>query len=137
LVNAASARQSYPGAGQSYGRGAGLGTFRTSSSRLTAAGFKTPVDRLANSKWTAPAPATLEPFYYSGFQVMNEHPLGGIAGIDPLRAIDLIWTLRDIKAKRTLLPPDPDHLHELIELGLVEIRDDGPALTNQGHAVLD
>jgi len=68
---------------------------------------------------------------------MNEHPTGGISGVDPLRAIDLIWTLRDIKAKRTLLPPDPDHLRELIELGLVEVRDDVPAITNMGHEVLD
>ena len=68
---------------------------------------------------------------------MNQHPLGGISGVDPLRAIDLIWTLRDIKAKRTLLPPDPDHLRELFDLGLVEMRDDVLALTNQGHAALD
>jgi hypothetical protein len=68
---------------------------------------------------------------------MNEHPTGGMSGVDPLRAIDLIWTLRDIKAKRTLLPPDPVHLCELIDLGLVEMRDDVPALTNKGHEVLD
>jgi hypothetical protein len=68
---------------------------------------------------------------------VNEHPVGGISGVDPLRAIDLVWTLRDIKAKRTLLPPDPDHLRELIELGLVEMRDDVPALTNAGQEVLD
>ena len=57
--------------------------------------------------------------------------------VDLRRAIDLIWTPRDIKAKRTLLPPDPDHLRELIELGLVEMRDDVPAITNTGHRVLD
>jgi hypothetical protein len=68
---------------------------------------------------------------------MNEHPIGGISGVDPLRAIDLIWTLRDIKAKRTFFRPDPDHLRELIELGLVEMRDDVPALSNKGHEVLD
>jgi len=68
---------------------------------------------------------------------MNEHPKGGISGVDPLRAIDLIWTLRDIKAKRTLLPIDPDHLRELIELDLVEMRDETPTLTNRGHDVLD
>ena len=73
----------------------------------------------------------------SGFQLMNEHPTSGISGVDPLRAIDLIWTLRDIKAKRTLLPPDPGHLRELIELGLVEMRDDVPAITNEGHSGLD
>ena len=68
---------------------------------------------------------------------MNEHPIGGISGVDPLRAIDLIWTLRDIKARWSLLPPDPDHLRELIKLGLVEMQDDAPALTNRGHEVLD
>ena len=72
-----------------------------------------------------------------GLQLMNEHPIGGIAGVAPLRAIDLIWTLRDIKARRTLLPPDPDHLRELIELGLVEMREDVPVLTNKGHEVID
>ena len=68
---------------------------------------------------------------------MNEHPTGGISGVDPRRATDLIWTLRDIKAKRTLLPPDPDHLRELIELGLGEMRDNVPAITSTGHRVLD
>ena len=66
---------------------------------------------------------------------MSYHPVGGISGVDPLRAIDLIWTLRDINAKR-MPPPDPDHLRELIELGLVEMREDVPALTNKGHEVL-
>ena len=68
---------------------------------------------------------------------MNGHPIGGITGVDPLRAIDLIWTLRDINARRSLLPPDPDHLRELIELGLVEMREDVPALTNEGREILD
>jgi len=68
---------------------------------------------------------------------MSKHPLGGISGVNPLRAIDLIWTLRDIKAKRTFLPPVPDQLRELIELGLVEMRDDAPVLRHEGHAVLD
>jgi hypothetical protein len=62
---------------------------------------------------------------------------GDISGVDPLRSIDLVWTLRDIKAKRTLLPVDPDHLRELIDLGLVEARDDVPVLTNAGHQFLD
>jgi len=62
---------------------------------------------------------------------------GGVSGVDPLRAIDLKWTLRDIKAKRTVFPVDPDHLRELIELGLVEMRDDVPVITNAGHQVLD
>ena len=64
--------------------------------------------------------------------------LGEIPGIDPLRSIDLVWTLRDIKAKRIrLLPVDPNHLRELLDLGLVELRDDVPVITNAGHQVLD
>ena len=63
---------------------------------------------------------------------MTEFP-----GIDPIRAIDLRWTLRDIKAKRTMFPVDPDQLRTLIELGLVEMRDDVPLITNAGHQFLD
>ena len=68
---------------------------------------------------------------------MVQHPAGRISGVDPLRAIDLIWTLRDIKAKRTLLPIDRDHLRELIELGLVEMRHEVPEITTNGQAVLN
>ena len=54
------------------------------------------------------------------------------------RAIALRWTLRDIKAKRLKLSPvSAADLNILIELGLIEIRDDVPVLTNAGHAVLD
>jgi hypothetical protein len=54
------------------------------------------------------------------------------------RAIALRWVLRDIKAKRLKLSPvRTADLNILTELGLIEIRDDGPVLTNAGHAVLD
>lgn len=54
------------------------------------------------------------------------------------RAIALRWALRDIKAKRLKLSPvSPGDLNILTELGLVEMRDDVPVLTNAGHAVLD
>jgi hypothetical protein len=47
-----------------------------------------------------------------------------IPGVDATNSIDLVWTLRDIKAKRTLLlPVDPGHLRQLIDLGLVDLRD--------------
>ena len=64
---------------------------------------------------------------------------GGIPGIDALRSIDLVWTLRDIKANRTrLLPVDPGHLRDLAELGLVEVGDDNvPVITNAGRQILD
>jgi hypothetical protein len=54
------------------------------------------------------------------------------------RAIALRWTLRDIKAKRTKLSPvSESDLRTLLELGLIEMRDDEPVLTNPGHAALD
>src|SRR6267143_2364946 len=40
--------------------------------------------------------------------------------------IRLRWALRDIKAKRTKLTPvNPSDLKTLIEMGLIEMRDDG------------
>jgi hypothetical protein len=55
------------------------------------------------------------------------------AGLDLQQAIDLRWTLRDIKAERWILCPiDPAHLQQLIAMGLVEMRNDDPVLTNSG-----
>jgi hypothetical protein len=57
-------------------------------------------------------------------------------GLD--RAIALRWTLRDIKAKRLKWSPISEaDLSTLIDLELIEMRDDGPVLTNAGHTVLD
>ena len=64
--------------------------------------------------------------------------MGEIPGVEPLRNIDLVWTLRDIEANRTLLlPVDPGHLRELIDLGFVELRDNVLVITNAGHRILD
>ncbi|MCC8960869.1 hypothetical protein H8A95_00740 [Bradyrhizobium sp. Pear76] len=53
------------------------------------------------------------------------------------RAIGLRWTLRDIQARRLKLSPVSDEdLRLLTELGLVELHDDEPALTEAGAAVL-
>ena len=53
------------------------------------------------------------------------------------RAIDLRWTLRDIQARRLKMSPVSDEdLLVLTELGLVELRDEGPVLTQAGAAVL-
>jgi hypothetical protein len=52
--------------------------------------------------------------------------------------IRLRWALRDIKARRTKLTPvSPEDLRTLIEAGLVEMRDDVPVLTSEGHRALD
>ncbi len=51
-----------------------------------------------------------------------------------LEAIDLRWTMKDIVAKRwTLTPINQDHLKRLMELGLVEMRDDKPFVTPLGQ----
>ena len=53
--------------------------------------------------------------------------------LDVQEAIDLRWTLRDVRAKRwKLLPIKPSHLEKLKSMGLVEMRDDDPVLTNAG-----
>ena len=49
-----------------------------------------------------------------------------------LAAIDLRWTLKDVDGKRSLMI-DKQHLAKLIDLGLVEMRDDGPILTAAGQ----
>jgi hypothetical protein len=54
------------------------------------------------------------------------------------RAIALRWTLRDIKARRLQLSPEGESdLKVLIELGLVEMRDQVPVLTKAGQDALD
>jgi len=51
-----------------------------------------------------------------------------------LEAIDLRWTLKDIVAKRWMITPiNPDHLKRLMDLGLVEMRDDRPFVTPLGQ----
>ena len=49
-----------------------------------------------------------------------------------LDAINLRWTLKDIAAKRKWII-NQDHLAKLIELGLVEMREDVPYVTVAGQ----
>ena len=49
-----------------------------------------------------------------------------------LDAIDLRWTLKDIAGKRSLMV-NKQHLVQLTELGLVEMREDVPHLTIAGQ----
>jgi hypothetical protein len=58
--------------------------------------------------------------------------------LDLARAVSLRWALRDIRGNR--LKPAPvadDDLRTLIEMGLVEIRDDAPVVTPAGLAALE
>jgi hypothetical protein len=69
---------------------------------------------------------------------MAEQTSSPLAGLNLDSAIRLRWALRDIKAKRTKLTPvSATDLRTLIEMGLVEMRDDAPLLTNEGHHALD
>ena len=59
------------------------------------------------------------------------------APTDRDRAIVLRWVLRDIKANRLKLSPvDQRDLLDLVDMGLVEIRNDVPLLTSAGNAII-
>lgn len=52
-------------------------------------------------------------------------------------AIRLRWALRDIKGNRTKYSPvSPQDLMRLTEMGLVEMKDDILALTDEGHRAI-
>lgn len=54
------------------------------------------------------------------------------------RAIGLRWTLRDIQARRLKMSPvSSEDLRVLTDLGLIELRDEGPVLTQAGTAALN
>jgi hypothetical protein len=56
---------------------------------------------------------------------------------DRERAVALRWVLRDIKANRLKLSPiDQQDLRDLIDMGLVEMRNDAPVLTNAGVSAI-
>jgi len=71
-------------------------------------------------------------------ETMAEQTRSLWTGLDLDTAIRLRWALRDIKAKRTKLTPvSPGDLKTLVEMGLVEMSDDAPLLTNEGHQAID
>jgi hypothetical protein len=54
------------------------------------------------------------------------------------RAVGLRWTLRDIQARRLKMSPVSDEdLRVLSELGLIEVREEGPVLTQAGSAAVN
>jgi hypothetical protein len=68
---------------------------------------------------------------------MTDNP-NPFANLEPERAIALRWSLRDIKAKRfMLLPVSEADLSALTDLGLVEMRNDMPVVTEAGLDALD
>jgi hypothetical protein len=66
---------------------------------------------------------------------MTEGPL---ADFDLERAIGICWALRDILGNRLKLAPvTDDDLRALIDMGLVEMRDDAPIVTPAGLVGLE
>ncbi|MGA7482796.1 MAG: hypothetical protein WBW26_13040 [Bradyrhizobium sp.] len=62
-------------------------------------------------------------------------PKSGLAGLELKDTVRLRWTLHDIKSQRTkLMPVSPDDLKILIDMGLVEMRNDVPVVTPAGDA---
>jgi hypothetical protein len=60
-------------------------------------------------------------------------PKKGLAALGLDNAIRLRWALRDIHAKRLQLSPvSADDLRTLIDMGYVEMKDDGPVITLTG-----
>lgn len=56
---------------------------------------------------------------------------------DRERAIAFRWVLRDVKANRLKLSPiDQQDLQDLIDMGLLELRNDAPVLTNAGVSAI-
>ena len=69
---------------------------------------------------------------------MTEQPDSVLVRLDLNTAIRLRWALRDIRANRTKLSPiSPDDLRTLVEMGLIEMQDNVPQLTDDGHRALD
>ena len=60
-------------------------------------------------------------------------PKTGLASLELKDAVRLRWALHDIKSQRTeIIPVSPDDLRILIDMGLVEMKDDVPFVTLAG-----
>ena len=68
----------------------------------------------------------------------TDEPGSPLAGLSLDAAIHLRWVLRDIKGKRTkFMPVSPDDVRTLVDMGLIEMRDEIPVLTNEGERAID
>jgi hypothetical protein len=69
---------------------------------------------------------------------MTDQPDSPLAGLSLDAAIHLRWVLRDIKSKRSkFMGISPDDLGTLKKMGLIEMRDEVPVLTDEGERALD
>ena len=70
-----------------------------------------------------------------GLDPKMTEPKAGLASLEFKDAVRLRWTLQDIKSYRTeIVPVSPDDLRILIDMGLVEMRDDVPVVAPAGDA---
>ncbi len=54
-------------------------------------------------------------------------------GLDLSEAIDLRWSMRDIRARRWKIAPiKAAHMEKLLAMGLIEMQDEIPVLTDAG-----
>ena len=61
---------------------------------------------------------------------MSDDPF---AHLDRAEAIDLRWSLRDIRSRRWVLTPiKAEHMEKLLAMGLTEMHDGVPVLTDAG-----
>ena len=68
---------------------------------------------------------------------MAEPTESPMAGLSLDTAIHLRWTLRDIRGNRTALSPvSPDDIRTLIAMELIEMQDEVPVLTIEGHRAI-
>jgi hypothetical protein len=89
---------------------------------------KAAASTFAKAQFNPPLAALLKAIVELGIDTSRE---------DRSRAIALRWTLRDIKGDRLKWSPIDQHdLSLLVELGLVEMRDEKPVLTNAGFDVV-
>jgi hypothetical protein len=57
--------------------------------------------------------------------------------LDRIEAINLRWGLRDIRARRWILTPiKAAQMEKLLEMGLIEMRDEIPVLTDAGLSAI-
>jgi hypothetical protein len=94
-------------------------------------------DQLSNEVLADQAPIDVPPDAGNP-SIQAEKAQSLLARLDLDTAIRLRWLLRDIRATRTnLTPVSPSDLRTLIEMGFVEMRNDEPMVTNEGHRELD
>jgi hypothetical protein len=69
---------------------------------------------------------------------MTDKPDSPLTGLGLDAAIHFRWVLRDIKGKRTKMSPvSPGDLRILLEMGLIEMREEVPLVSNEGERAID